>query len=94
MKKLFLLFLLVTCVFTPFSKASLVKNQPYQVTQPDGSVINCFVSGDEYFNWLHDANGYTIIQSADGYFYYGVRQGELVVPRHTKSTLLIPKRLA
>jgi hypothetical protein len=48
-------------------QADYVKNQPYQVSQPDGTVINCFVSGDEFFNWLHDAGGYTIIQAADGY---------------------------
>lgn len=53
-------------------QADYVKNQPYQVSQPDGTVINCFVSGDEFFNWLHDAGGYTIIQAADGYYYYAI----------------------
>lgn len=84
MKKLFLFLLLSAIVFVPFSKAAYVKNQPYQVTQPDGRIISCFVSGDEFFNWLHDAEGYTIVQSPDGYYYYGVRNGELVVPSQYK----------
>lgn len=93
MKKLILLFLLSAIIFIPFSKAAYIKNQPYQVTQPDGNVINCFVSGDEYFNWLHDANGYTIIQAADGYYYYGIRQGELVVPSQFKVNQTDPEAI-
>ena len=53
---------------------------PYSVKQPDGTVINCFVSGDEYFNWLHDQDGFTIIQADDGYFYYGETAGDIVIP--------------
>ena len=53
---------------------------PYTVKQPDGAIISCFVSGDEYFNWLHDQNGYTIIQGADGYYYWGIVCGDNVVP--------------
>jgi len=71
-------------LFIPFAKADYVKNQPYQVTQPDGKVINCYVSGDEFYNWLHDAQGYTIIQAEDGYFYYGIKKGEVVVPSSFK----------
>ncbi len=91
MKKLFLLFLFAAVLFIPFTNASYVKNQPYQVTQPDGSVINCFLSGDEYFNWLHDTDGYTMIQAPDGYYYYGIRQGDLVVPSHYKINEVNPK---
>jgi len=91
MKKLFLLVVMITLVFIPFSKAAFVQNQPYQVTQPDGSIINCLVSGDEYFNWLHDTDGYTSIQAADGYYYYGIRQGELVVPSQYKVNINDPQ---
>jgi hypothetical protein len=90
MKKVFLLILLTAILFVPFTKASYVTNQPYQVTQPDGIIINCFVSGDEYFNWLHDAEGYTIIQAADGFYYYGIRQGDLVVPSQYKVNQVNP----
>jgi M6 family metalloprotease-like protein len=91
MKKLTLLILLATFFFVPFTNASFVKFHPYQVRQPDGNVINCFVSGDEYFNWLHDADGYTIIQSADGYYYYGIKQGDMVVPSQYKVNHVNPR---
>jgi len=91
MKKVFLLFLVVTFLVVPFVNASYVKNHPYQVTQPDGQVINCFVSGDEFFNWLHDAEGYTIVQSSDGFYYYGIRQGDLVMPSQYKANQVDPR---
>jgi hypothetical protein len=93
MKNLLLLLLLSAFVFTPFTKAAFVTNHPYQVTQPDGAVINCFVSGDEYFNWLHDADGYTIIQASDGYYYYGIRQNDLVIPSQYKVNQVDPRSL-
>ena len=49
--------------------AAPIDSFPVTVTQPDGSILNLFVSGDEYYNWLHDANGYTIIQDpVTGYY--------------------------
>lgn len=53
---------------------------PQEITQPNGLVINCYVSGDEYYNWLHDSNNYTIIQdSITDYFCYAMlRNGKIV----------------
>lgn len=53
---------------------------PYTVTQPDGTTIECLASGDEFFNWLHDENGFTIIAGDDGFYYYGKEMNGLVVP--------------
>ncbi len=91
MKKRLLLLLAAVLVAFTFSNASVVRNQPYQVQQPDGTTIHCFVSGDEYFNWLHDANGFTIIQAADGYYYYGIRQDEVVVPSEFRVNQVDPE---
>ena len=56
-------------------------NIPQTITQPNGKVIQCLASGDEYYHWLHDAKGYTIVMNpADGFFYYGIRSGENVIP--------------
>ena len=52
---------------------------PTEIRQPDGEVIECYASGDEFFNWLHDKEGFTIIVGDDGYYYYGVREGEVVI---------------
>ena len=49
------------------------------VTQPDGSLLQCFASGDEFFNYLHDSNGYTIIKHPKtGYYVYAeIKNGQL-----------------
>ena len=78
LKFAFLFFLLLLNALT--AGAARFSFLPFTVTQPDGAVINCFVSGDEYFNWLHNREGYTIIQGNDGYFYWGVASGDIVVP--------------
>ena len=53
---------------------------PLRLLQPDGAVLDCFASGDEYYNWLHDANGYTILQDPhSGYYVYALLvKGKLV----------------
>ena len=53
---------------------------PQTFKQPDGSVLHCFASGDEYYNWLHDARGFTIVRDATTGFYVYARkeQGELL----------------
>jgi len=54
---------------------------PQRLIQPDGVILECFASGDEYYNWLHDANGYTIIQDPiTGYFVYAVNGKGRIIP--------------
>ena len=53
--------------------AAPLNNIPIRLTQPDGQEINCFASGDEYYNYLHDANGFTIVKGNDGYYRYATR---------------------
>lgn len=48
------------------------QNVPTTVTQPDGTKISCFISGDEFYNRIHDENGYTIVQNDKGYYVYAV----------------------
>lgn len=72
--------LLVVIIMTTSLFAAPLKNVPCVITQPDGTVIHCFVSGDEYFNYYHDAAGYTIIQNRNtGYYTYAVKEGSEVV---------------
>lgn len=72
---LFLIIILTALV----SNAVNVKFQEYQITQPDGTVINCFVSGDEFFNWIHDKDGYSIIKGSDGYYCYAVKKYSKII---------------
>ena len=72
--------LLLALLITGSCYASFLKNVPQKLKQPDGTLINCFASGDEYYNWLHDAEGYTIIQHPKtGYYTYALLQGDQLV---------------
>ena len=69
-------------------KAAPINFMPVSIYQPNGTEINCFASGDEFFNFLHDAEGYTIIQGNDGWYYYGITSDGLVVPsQHIAGTV-------
>ena len=74
------LFLLVACFCIINVQAAYLRNIPKTVNQPDGTVLHCFASGDEFFNYLHDSNGYTIMKHPrTGYYVYAeVRDGKLV----------------
>jgi M6 family metalloprotease-like protein len=68
----FLFFLL----FTTFCYGALLFNVPQTITQPDGTVIHCLASGDEFSNRLHDADDYTIVQNyKNGKYVYAVPEG-------------------
>lgn len=78
MKKLLVTFFVMVTLMLSTTYAVYVRFSPVTITQPDGSTINCFASGDEFFNWLHDADGYTIIQGNDGYYYYAIKENEVI----------------
>lgn len=62
---IFIIFIMVTVHLV----SAPIKNYPVQLSQPDGSVIECYVSGDEFFNYYHTSEGYFIKQGNDGYYY-------------------------
>lgn len=65
---------------------------PHTIKQPDGTVIHCFVSGDEFFNWIHDSEGYSIIQGEDGYWYYATKSGEEITASPHRVSSIVPSR--
>ncbi|MBM2813621.1 MAG: hypothetical protein HW421_383 [Ignavibacteria bacterium] len=71
-KYLFIITVIVIIAGLP-ARAAYMKAIPMTLSQPDGTTLNLFATGDEYYNWLHDADGYTIIQHPQtGYFTYAV----------------------
>ncbi|HNQ43377.1 MAG TPA: M6 family metalloprotease domain-containing protein, partial [Candidatus Cloacimonadota bacterium] len=75
-------------------EAAYLHDMPVSVTQPDGEKIACFASGDEYHNWLHDKDNFTIIRDTyTGYYCYArqngdeVRSSGLVVGRDDPTSL-------
>ncbi len=72
------LFLAFTCVML---QAAVLLNVPVSVTQPNGEKLSLYASGDEFYNWLHDKAGYTIIQDhATGYYVYAKDDNGRLVP--------------
>jgi len=78
MKKIILI--TISVIFYFYSFGAYLYDVPITITQPDGTKIECFATGDEYYNWAHDADGYTIIQDKKtGYYCYAVLEGEDLV---------------
>ncbi len=85
-----LIIFLISCPL--FTSAAWINFEPQTISQPDGTIIQCFASGDEFYNWLHDENGYTIIQNhEDGYYYYAILDGEMLVPSGYKAGIINPE---
>lgn len=78
--------IMVICFIIISSKAigAYIEKFPQTLTQPNGKVINCFISGDEFYGWLHDKDNYTIIQNPkNGYYCYADYQdGGLVASKY------------
>ncbi len=72
-------------------KAANFSYNPLKLSQADGSEIHVFISGDEYYQWIHDSLGYTLLQADDGFYYYAVPDGESVKPGIYRYPLLTPE---
>ena len=76
----------ITCLFVFILllanlSGAFLENIPMTLSQPNGEVFNCYASGDEFFNYLHDQNKYTIIQSTlNGFYYYATKIDNKIVP--------------
>ncbi len=74
------LFMLIICC-TETAKAAYLRNVPQTFTQPDGRIIHCFATGDEYYNWLHDEDGYTIVRNkTTGFFEFAILKENKLLP--------------
>lgn len=84
-----MLLLGVTSVFSaPFQNVKKI------LKQPDGTELHCFASGDEFYNRLHDADGFTIVQAENGYFVYATVDARgNVVPTEYVAGMTDPKTL-
>ncbi len=63
------------CLMTSLAAAAPLRDVPVTVRQPDGSILRCYATGDEFHNWLHDRDGFTIIQDpVSGYYVYAEKR--------------------
>jgi M6 family metalloprotease-like protein len=78
--KLFFLILLIAIFFNSILFGAYVTNQPITLKQPDGTTLNVFASGDEFYNWSHDKDGYTIVRDRKGWYVYAQQAGLEITP--------------
>lgn len=89
-----LLLFCAVLIIPMIASAAFIRNHPTQIEQADGTIIQCFSSGDEFVNYLHDADGYTIIQASDGFYYYAIRNNEQeLIPSKWKVGVSKPQSL-
>lgn len=80
MKKILLSFILLWMMNLALS-AAYFSNLPYTLKQPNGDTLACLITGDEYYHYLHDADGFTIVKNPQtGYYVYAVKENGKVVP--------------
>ena len=92
---LLVIFLLISTI----AHTAWVDNVPATLTQPDGTIVHAYRSGDEFHNWVHDIEQFTIIQDAEtGFWCWAISvDGALVSTGHpvhleTATRLGIPAR--
>jgi M6 family metalloprotease-like protein len=97
MKKIILL--LISGLYSLMLIAAPHSFLPLDVKQPDGSDIRIYASGDEFHNWLHDEDNYTIIKNDQGFYVYAAQDNErlqasdLVVGKSNPHTRALPQGL-
>lgn len=78
MKKL--TFIIIAIYFAINVNAAYVKNVPVELKQPDGTIIHCFITGDEFHRRVHDRDNYTVVQDpVSGFYVYALLRGEALV---------------
>lgn len=68
-------FLLLATFFLFAQQLFAVTAYPYPITytQPNGDTLTLIMRGDEFFNYAHTADGYTLMYDNKGYFAYAQR---------------------
>lgn len=87
MKKLFLITFLMVLFST--LQAAYFSNVPYTLRQPNGDTLQCLITGDEFYHYLHDADGFTIVKDIHtGYYMYAEKvDGKVVPSRYVAGTV-------
>ncbi len=72
---------IVAVCFTVQLQGACLRNVPVTVVQPNGETLHLLATGDEFHNWLHDHDQYTINQDdTTGYYTYAMRAKNGLAP--------------
>ena len=75
MKRL-LLFILFINIYV-YTFGVYLENVPFRLVQPNGEVLDVFITGDEFYRRVHDKEGYSIILRGDGWYVYALYNSDL-----------------
>jgi M6 family metalloprotease-like protein len=74
------LLVLLIGLMTGQSFGAYLTDVPIELIRPNGEKLNLFASGDEFYHWVHDENGFTVIRDEQsGELYYAVKDGDKLV---------------
>lgn len=87
---------LVSIMVLNIISLEVVKAAPFfdvrqTITQPNGDVIECYTSGDEFFSYLHDSDGNIIVQNTQGQYVYAKLENNIMVP---SDNVVLPSGIA
>ena len=72
---------LLHLALSPFTSEAIIANpNPFEASQPDGAKITLQLRGDEWFNWLQDSQGYTVVIEKERYVYATLDAQGLLAP--------------
>jgi len=93
-KKIAFLVLLLNVMMIPsISLAIIADPKSFLVTQPDGTKVELHIRGDEYYNWLEDTNGYTVLKHKGRYVYALLDKDKKLTPTRYIVGKVSPKAL-
>lgn len=81
------LILLIAAFFiVAYAGAVPASQKPFDITQPDGTVITLHMVGDEYYHWTETTDNQVVIRSEEGYYEYATIQNGEIVPSGVKAS--------
>ncbi len=76
-----LLLAMTVVLSTPPAFPAPLRNLPLALSQPDGTQVTVFATGDEHHRRVHDAEGFTVVRDpVTGWLVYADRVGTALVP--------------
>lgn len=81
-----ILLLIATLCTVAYVGAVPASPKPFDVTQPDGTIITLHMVGDEYYHWTETNNNQVVVLSKEGYYEYATILNNEIVPSGIKAT--------
>lgn len=72
--------LIAALFYVVYAGAVPASPKPFNVTQPDGSIITLHMVGDEYYHWKETNDNQVVVLSEDGYYEYATIINNEIVP--------------